>query len=100
MKRIAALRNQFGGHAVTSSAGSTEQGADSPGADGPAPVGADGSAHGRELRGARGRRSRVPAARAPTGGPRSGLTAGGPRAMSGALRAPRPAPDASPYSPR
>ncbi len=33
MKMIAALRNQFGGHAVTSSAGSTEKGADAPGAD-------------------------------------------------------------------
>ena len=33
MTMIAALRNQFGGHAVTSSAGSVEKGADSPGAD-------------------------------------------------------------------
>jgi 6-phosphogluconate dehydrogenase len=33
MKMIAALRNQFGGHAVTSTAGSVERGADSPGAD-------------------------------------------------------------------
>ena len=33
MKMIAALRNQFGGHAVTSSKGATETGADSPGAD-------------------------------------------------------------------
>jgi 6-phosphogluconate dehydrogenase len=33
MKLIAALRNQFGGHAVTASAGSTEKGADAPGAD-------------------------------------------------------------------
>jgi 6-phosphogluconate dehydrogenase len=33
MKMIAALRNQFGGHAVTSSAGETEKGADAPGAD-------------------------------------------------------------------
>ena len=33
MKMIAALRNQFGGHAVTSSKGATEVGADSPGAD-------------------------------------------------------------------
>jgi len=33
MKMIAALRNQFGGHAVTSQAGSVEKGADSPGAD-------------------------------------------------------------------
>ncbi len=41
MKMIAALRNQFGGHAVTSSAGSTEKGADSPGADAEAPVAAE-----------------------------------------------------------
>ena len=33
MKMVAALRNQFGGHAVTSSAGSTKKGADAPGAD-------------------------------------------------------------------
>src|SRR5436305_5996775 len=33
MKMIAALRNQFGGHAVTSAAGSAEKGADAPGAD-------------------------------------------------------------------
>jgi 6-phosphogluconate dehydrogenase len=33
MKMIAALRNQFGGHAVTSAAGSTQKGADAPGAD-------------------------------------------------------------------
>jgi 6-phosphogluconate dehydrogenase len=33
MKMVAALRNQFGGHAVTSKAGSVEKGADSPGAD-------------------------------------------------------------------
>jgi len=33
MKVVAALRNQFGGHAVTSSAGSTDMGADAPGAD-------------------------------------------------------------------
>jgi 6-phosphogluconate dehydrogenase len=33
MKMIAALRNQFGGHAVTASAGETEKGADAPGAD-------------------------------------------------------------------
>ena len=39
MKVVAALRNQFGGHAVTSSAGSEEKGADSPGADVSAPVG-------------------------------------------------------------
>jgi 6-phosphogluconate dehydrogenase len=33
MKVVAALRNQFGGHAVTSIAGSVEKGMDSPGAD-------------------------------------------------------------------
>ena len=33
MKMIAALRNPFGGHAVTAAAGSTEKGADAPGAD-------------------------------------------------------------------
>jgi 6-phosphogluconate dehydrogenase len=33
MKVIAALRNQFGGHAVTSVAGMVEKGADAPGAD-------------------------------------------------------------------
>jgi 6-phosphogluconate dehydrogenase len=33
MKMIAALRNQFGGHPVTAAAGSTERGADAPGAD-------------------------------------------------------------------
>ena len=32
MKVVAALRNQFGGHAITSAAGSTEKGADAPGA--------------------------------------------------------------------
>ncbi|MDP3714305.1 MAG: decarboxylating 6-phosphogluconate dehydrogenase [Mycobacteriales bacterium] len=41
MKVVAALRNQFGGHAVTSAAGSTEVGADSPGADAGAPAGGD-----------------------------------------------------------
>jgi 6-phosphogluconate dehydrogenase len=35
MKMIAALRNQFGGHAVTAAAGSVERGADAPGADAP-----------------------------------------------------------------
>jgi 6-phosphogluconate dehydrogenase len=35
MKMIAALRNQFGGHATTSAAGSVEKGADAPGADAP-----------------------------------------------------------------
>ena len=44
MKVIAALRNQFGGHPVTSSAGSTEKGADAPGAD----VGAGDASRGRE----------------------------------------------------
>ncbi len=39
MKMIAALRNQFGGHAVTSAAGSTDKGADAPGADASPPVG-------------------------------------------------------------
>jgi 6-phosphogluconate dehydrogenase len=43
MKMIAALRNQFGGHAVTAAAGSLEKGADSPGADVAPPVGADGA---------------------------------------------------------
>jgi 6-phosphogluconate dehydrogenase len=33
MKVVAALRNQFGGHAVTAAAGSVEKGADAPGAD-------------------------------------------------------------------
>jgi 6-phosphogluconate dehydrogenase len=33
MKMVAALRNQFGGHAVTSAVGSTDKGADAPGAD-------------------------------------------------------------------
>ncbi|MCW2744235.1 MAG: hypothetical protein JWM48_785 [Mycobacterium sp.] len=33
MKVVAALRNQFGGHAVQSAAGETEKGADAPGAD-------------------------------------------------------------------
>ena len=41
MKVVAALRNQFGGHAVTSSAGSTDKGADSPGADAQAPAGTE-----------------------------------------------------------
>jgi 6-phosphogluconate dehydrogenase len=39
MKMIAALRNQFGGHAITAAAGSVEKGADAPGADvSPPPV--------------------------------------------------------------
>ncbi len=33
MKVVAALRNQFGGHAVTAAAGSVDKGADAPGAD-------------------------------------------------------------------
>jgi 6-phosphogluconate dehydrogenase len=33
MKMVAALRNQFGGHAVTAAAGSEQKGADAPGAD-------------------------------------------------------------------
>ena len=37
MKVVAALRNQFGGHAVTSAAGAVELGADAPGADAGAP---------------------------------------------------------------
>ncbi len=37
MKVVAALRNQFGGHPVTSAAGSTEKGIDAPGADTGAP---------------------------------------------------------------
>ena len=41
MKVVAALRNQFGGHAVTSRAGSTDVGMDSPGADATAPVSAE-----------------------------------------------------------
>ncbi|GAA3443168.1 phosphogluconate dehydrogenase (NAD(+)-dependent, decarboxylating) [Planomonospora venezuelensis] len=38
MKVVAALRNQFGGHAVTARAGEVEKGADSPGADVAPPV--------------------------------------------------------------
>ena len=41
MKMIAALRNQFGGHAVTARAGSVEKGMDSPGADAAAPAGTE-----------------------------------------------------------
>ena len=37
MKVVAALRNQFGGHAVTSAAGSVDKRADAPGADAGAP---------------------------------------------------------------
>ncbi|MEO6204308.1 MAG: phosphogluconate dehydrogenase (NAD(+)-dependent, decarboxylating) [Mycobacteriales bacterium] len=49
MKMIAALRNQFGGHAVTSAAGSVEKGADSPGADSESGVDAPANpAQGRE----------------------------------------------------
>ncbi|GAC1609929.1 MAG: decarboxylating 6-phosphogluconate dehydrogenase [Mycobacteriales bacterium] len=47
MRMIAALRNQFGGHPVTSSAGSVEKGADSPGADVAYPSGHN-PAQGRE----------------------------------------------------
>jgi DNA replication and repair protein RecF len=54
MKMIAALRNQFGGHAVTSAAGSTEKGADSPGADAVAPVAAEPDVSEGEVRGAPG----------------------------------------------
>ena len=54
MKMVAALRNQFGGHAVTSSAGSTEKGADSPGADAAAPVAAEPDVSEGEVRGAPG----------------------------------------------
>jgi 6-phosphogluconate dehydrogenase len=57
MKVIAALRNQFGGHAVTSSAGSEQVGADSPGADAAAPAGTHDPASGR----ARGAAGTVPA---------------------------------------
>ncbi len=53
MKVVAALRNQFGGHAVTSSAGADQVGADSPGADAAAPTGAHDPARGR-VRGAAG----------------------------------------------
>ncbi|MCW2613748.1 MAG: hypothetical protein JWN08_742 [Frankiales bacterium] len=41
MKVVAALRNQFGGHAVTAAAGSVEKGADAPGADVAPPTGAE-----------------------------------------------------------
>ena len=41
MKVVAALRNQFGGHAVTSAAGSFEKGADTPGADAGSPAAAE-----------------------------------------------------------
>ena len=39
MKVVAALRNQFGGHAVTAAAGSEEKGIDAPGADVEPPLG-------------------------------------------------------------
>ncbi len=52
MKVVAALRNQFGGHAVTSAKGSTDVGADSPGAD--ADVAGAGSPDQGEQRGAPG----------------------------------------------
>jgi 6-phosphogluconate dehydrogenase len=51
MKMIAALRNQFGGHAVTAAAGSTEKGADAPGADAGAPSGESGDAGQGDVRG-------------------------------------------------
>jgi 6-phosphogluconate dehydrogenase len=50
MKVVAALRNQFGGHAVTAKAGSEQAGADSPGADVEPPAGGEGDpGHGRRL---------------------------------------------------
>jgi 6-phosphogluconate dehydrogenase len=55
MKMIAALRNQFGGHAVTSAAGSMEKGADSPGADAGAPVPVEGDVAEGDVRGEPGR---------------------------------------------
>ena len=51
MKMVAALRNQFGGHAVTAAAGSTEKGADAPGADAGAPSGEPGDAGEGNVRG-------------------------------------------------
>jgi 6-phosphogluconate dehydrogenase len=39
MKVVAALRNQFGGHAITAAAGEVEKGADAPGADVDPPMG-------------------------------------------------------------
>jgi len=51
MKMIAALRNQFGGHAVTAAAGSTEKGADSPGADAGAPSSAPADVSEGQVRG-------------------------------------------------
>jgi 6-phosphogluconate dehydrogenase len=48
MKVVAALRNQFGGHAVTAAAGSDEVGADSPGADAAAPADEHAPAQGRD----------------------------------------------------
>ncbi|GAA3160135.1 decarboxylating 6-phosphogluconate dehydrogenase [Planomonospora alba] len=42
MKMVAALRNQFGGHAVTAKEGQVDKGADSPGADVVPPVEAQG----------------------------------------------------------
>jgi 6-phosphogluconate dehydrogenase len=39
MKVVAALRNQFGGHAITAASGGMEKGADSPGADVEPPMG-------------------------------------------------------------
>ena len=54
MKMIAALRNQFGGHAVTSAAGSVQKGADAPGADAQAPSGAAPDVAEGDVRGAPG----------------------------------------------
>jgi len=54
MKMIAALRNQFGGHAVTSAAGSVEKGADAPGADAQAPSDAAPDVSEGDVRGAPG----------------------------------------------
>ena len=51
MKMIAALRNQFGGHAVTAAAGSTDKGADSPGADAGAPSSAPADVSEGQVRG-------------------------------------------------
>jgi 6-phosphogluconate dehydrogenase len=60
MKVVAALRNQFGGHAVTSSAGSTEVGADSPGADASAPLGGENDPADSQGRGTPGTHPDVP----------------------------------------
>jgi 6-phosphogluconate dehydrogenase len=54
MKMIAALRNQFGGHAVTAAAGSLDKGADSPGADAAGPSQAQPDVSEGQVRGASG----------------------------------------------